>query len=158
MAAVKGHIGVIHAIIARGENVNVLTNNDFTPLHMAIDAGQHEAVECLLGHGASVHILGGSQKESPLHLACRMGEARGEKCVGMLLKSGANPNLPMGNGRRALHIAADSGNSRNVRLLLENGADVSLKDGNGETAMHFAIRNCHFKTLKVRFFLRMFGD
>ena len=150
VAAVKGHVGVVNAIIARGEDVNVLTNNDYTPLHLAIDAGQHEVVECLLGHGASVNILGGELKESPLHMACRMGEARGEKCVGMLLKSGSNPNLPMKDGRRSLHIAAHSGNARNVRLLLENGGDVALADGNGETALHLTVKGCHFKTLKVR--------
>ena len=73
-----------------------------------------------------------------------------EKCVGMLLKSGSNPNLPMRDGRRSLHIAAYSGNARNVRLLLENGGDVALADGNGETALHLAVKGCHLKTLKVR--------
>ena len=32
-------------------------------------------------------------------MACRLGEARGEKCVRMLLKSGANPNLPLSDGK-----------------------------------------------------------
>ena len=57
-----------------------------------------------LGHGANVRIKGGSENETPLHMACRLGEARGEKCVRMLLKSGANPNLPLSDGKIAKFI------------------------------------------------------
>ncbi len=52
----RGHVGVINAILARGENVDVLTNNHYAALHLAIDAGKSAVVECLLGHGANVHI------------------------------------------------------------------------------------------------------
>ena len=73
IAAEKGHIGVINAIILKGEDVNVLTNDNFSALHLAIDAGRPEVVECLLGHGANVKIKGGSENETPLHMACRLG-------------------------------------------------------------------------------------
>jgi ankyrin repeat protein len=148
-AAKQGHAGVINAVIAKGEDVNVLTNDHYSALHLAIEAGKSAVVECLLGHGANVHITGGPDNETPLHMACRIGEARGEKCAKMLLKSGANPNLPMSNGRTPLHISAQSGGVHNIRLLLENGANVSSEDSNGETAVHMAVRGCHFKTLKV---------
>ena len=48
-AAQKGHVGVINAIILKGEDVNVLTNHNFSALHLAIEAGRPEVVECLLG-------------------------------------------------------------------------------------------------------------
>ena len=73
IAAEKGHIGVINAIILKGEDVNVLTNDNFSALHLAIEAGRPEVVECLLGHGANVKIKGGSENETPLHMACRLG-------------------------------------------------------------------------------------
>ena len=78
-----------------------------------------------------------------------LGDTRGEKCVRMLLKSGANPNLPLTDGRTPLHISAQVGGSRNIRLLLENGANISTEDKVGESAIHKAIRGCHYKPLKV---------
>ena len=56
VAAQKGHVGVINAIIAKGENVNTMTNQKHTALHMAVEAGNPEVVECLLGNGANVHL------------------------------------------------------------------------------------------------------
>ena len=66
--------------------------------------------QVLLGNGADVHIRGGDTEESALHIAARIDEARGDKCSKILLKSGADPNLQMGNGCSPVHIAAQSGN------------------------------------------------
>ena len=40
VAAQKGHVSVIHAMIAKGEDVNAQTNHNYTALHMAIEAGK----------------------------------------------------------------------------------------------------------------------
>ena len=44
-----------------------------------------------------------------MHIAARIDEARGDRCSKILLKSGADPNVPMGNGCTPVHIAAQSG-------------------------------------------------
>ena len=49
---------------------------------------------------------GGSSNETCLHMACRIDAAKGERCLMMLLKSGADPNMTMSDGRTPLHIAA----------------------------------------------------
>ena len=54
-------------------------------------------------------FIGGEIGETPLHISARIGEARGEKCTKMLLKSGADTNLAMTDGRTPLHIAAECG-------------------------------------------------
>ena len=68
-------------------------------------------------------FIGGKVGETPLHIAARIEEVRGEKCTKMLLKSGADTNLAMQDGRTALHIAAESGNIAVLKQLLANGAD-----------------------------------
>lgn len=140
---------MIKAILTKGENVNILTNDNYSALHLAIEAGQPAVVESLLGHGADVHIRGGPDNATPLHMSCQIGEARGERCTRMLLKSGANPNLPMSNCCTPLHISAQAGGVQNIRLLLENGADINKVDNAGETAVHAAVRHSNFKALKV---------
>ena len=44
----------------------------------------------------------------------------------MLLKSGADANLAMADGRTPMHIAAEWGNIGVIKLLLENEADILL--------------------------------
>ena len=74
-----------------------------------------------------IPISGGDIGETPLHIAARIEEARGEKCTKMLLKSGADTNLAMRDGRTPLHIAAECGTLAVMKLLLAHDADP-LKD------------------------------
>jgi ankyrin repeat protein len=61
-----------------------------------------------------VHIRGGKIGEAPLHIAARIDELKGEQCSRMLLKSGADCNLAMEDGRTPLHIAAETGTRRSL--------------------------------------------
>ena len=61
---------------------------------------------------------GGKIGETPLHIAARIEETRGEKCTKMLLKSGADTNMAMANGLTPLHIAGESGNLAIMKLLV----------------------------------------
>ena len=72
---------------------------------------------------SSVKFLGGAIGETPLHIASRIEESRGEKCTLMLIKSGADTNLAMSDGKTPLHISAETGTLAVLRHLLANGAD-----------------------------------
>ena len=79
----------------------------------------------MLGYGAEVHIQGGKLKETPLHLGARVPD--GDRCVLMLLKSGANPNITTENGQTPVHVAARYGNVNALDLLMEDMGDPVLK-------------------------------
>ena len=63
-----------------------------------------------------------------MHIAARIEESRGEKCTKMLLKSGADTNLALSDGKTPLHISAESGTIAALRYLLANGADPWKQD------------------------------
>ena len=52
----RGHVAVISTVIEKGENVDCVTNDNYTALHLAVEAGKSVVCEALLGHGANVHI------------------------------------------------------------------------------------------------------
>ncbi len=56
----------------------------------------------------------------------------------LLLKAGANPNVPQLQNATALHSAVYRGNLELTKLLVENGAFISTKMYTGETANSIA--------------------
>lgn len=60
-----------------------------------------------------------------MHLGARVPD--GDRCVLMLLKSGANPNITTENGQTPVHVAARYGNVNALDLLMEDMGDPILK-------------------------------
>lgn len=133
------------------EQLNTLTSNKETALHVAVRQKQFEAAELLLGHGADpdrVSISG----LTPLHRTIWHDDQR---FADLLLKHGANPNLAvmarLGREQEIRTVLAATpelvnrkdtyqdrtplamaiwGNHRPiVKLLIEHGADVNLPSG-----------------------------
>ena len=66
----------------------------------------------------------------------------------MLVQSGADPNLSMGDGRTAVHIASACGNLMILRALLQNGGNAETEDKDGETPLHKAAKECNFHIVR----------
>ena len=64
----------------------------------------------------------------------------------MLLKSGADTNLALSDGKTPLHISAESGTIAALRHLLANGADPLKKD---KVSLNVVVTNFH-KYLLIR--------
>ena len=71
---------------------------------------------------------GGVIGETALHIASRIKDSLGERCSQMLIKSGADVNLPMSDGKTPLHISAGTGTIAVLRYLLVNGAEPMRQD------------------------------
>ena len=147
-AAKEGHVSFIDTLIKKGEHVDTKTGDGMSSLHIAVENGKATVVESLLGHGENMHLKGGAHAETPLHIAGRIDEAKGEKCTKMLVQSGADPNLAMDDGRTAVHIGASCGNLMVLRSLLQNGGDAQLEDKEGETPLHKSCKDCHFNIVR----------
>ncbi|XP_028406292.1 serine/threonine-protein phosphatase 6 regulatory ankyrin repeat subunit B-like isoform X2 [Dendronephthya gigantea] len=132
-----GHVGVVKALLNKGASVDTKTKDMYTPLHIAVQHRQPRVVQALLGYGANVHLKGGRLEETPLHIAARI--KGGTEVADMLLKSGANVDVPQENGETSLHIATRNNNLAMVKLLLTEGANAARKSRTGEIPLHIAI-------------------
>ena len=79
--------------------------------------------------------------------------ARGDvEAVRSLLSGGADPDVALGDGLTALHIAAEEGNVEMARLLVDRGADAEARTRIGSyTPLHLAAGNAHVGVVEVLF-------
>ena len=79
--------------------------------------------------------------DSPLIDATKRGDAAG---VRSLLAEGADPNVALGDGLTALHVAAQEGNLEIAEILISAGARVAVQTRiGGYTALHLASGGAH---------------
>ncbi|KKK22567.1 hypothetical protein AOCH_004771 [Aspergillus ochraceoroseus] len=154
-------IDILKFAVEKGLSVNVVSNEGWTPLHLAVYVGagvpDHafdkiaEYIHLLLCSGADVNArLQSSNAETPLHLAVTAIVPR-PNLVSLLIKAGAEVDSPTLEGKTSLHLAAERGREGIFRIIHDAGADISLEapdsakadDGNGvgTTAFDLALKN-----------------
>ncbi|ELR18454.1 chain a, 4ank: a designed ankyrin repeat protein [Acanthamoeba castellanii str. Neff] len=112
-----------------------------------IRAGKGAKVRALLeddkgDHKRDVNVRN-EKGQTPLYWACELKSDSGVELAALLIKHGADVNLPEDHGFTPLHLAAYIGNVSVVRLLLESGALVNKGNKSQSTALHLASRNGH---------------
>jgi len=127
----RGHMTIVQRMLARKANRYLYFPPAYSPLHAAILLNRSDIVEALLTQGADV-----SEKyegDSPLYTA--IGDS--EQIVSLLLKHGADPNLPDGsNEEPALDtLTGLMGSARDLDgtagILLDAGADPNRRSAGG---------------------------
>ncbi|HEX8649483.1 MAG TPA: ankyrin repeat domain-containing protein [Pyrinomonadaceae bacterium] len=136
MAAERGEIRRMQLLILLGADVNSKVYPQFVcgnaseediamdyhfPLQSAANAGQNEAVELLINHGADVNATDGFRRTALWYAA--LGDHA--DTARLLISRGANVNPPKGDFPLAttpLEEAIEEGEQGVVDVLLENGA------------------------------------
>ncbi len=130
-AAALGRLDLIRDSDPRHFDLNALSKDGFTALHLACFFGQPEAARILLENGAGVDIVAGNpMRVMPLHSAA---SARNLPAVRLLLEHGAPVNARQHLGWTAIHAAAQNGDRAMVELLLQHGADPKAPNDEGKT-------------------------
>ena len=115
------NLKVIKLLLERGADPNIPAHDERFPLDLAAQAGHADIVELLLKNGAKVNAISGSN--TALAYACGWGDRTvyrpNLEVIKLLLKRGADPNLPTYDGRFPLDLATQAGHADIVELLLK---------------------------------------
>ncbi len=135
-ATEKGHTKLIevliHALIAKGIDIDANMDGNTPLLYRAVKENKQEMVDILLKHGAQVNITA----RYALPYVCL---AAGHDNISILLKllsHGARINDIDGAGQTALFYCT---NVDTAAFLIANGARVNVQDNKGNTPLHNAI-------------------
>ncbi|TMW57116.1 hypothetical protein Poli38472_003041 [Pythium oligandrum] len=128
----KNKVDRLHELLLSGISSNVEdVGEKGTPLHLACELGDLEAVMLLYEFGADLEIRD-ENGNTPLLVACSQGHY---ECTKFLLQSAANLAAVNSNRDSALHLAVWDGSFECVSILLEYGVDPLAQNALGLTAL-----------------------
>jgi len=134
-AVENGNIEIIQFLLDSGAKTNIRDFQKRTPLMMMDDDATPEIFDLLLRYGAKV-LLVDKEKNTVLHQF--VGNADDADMGRLLINHGIDPNAVNKSGETALMIAAENGQTDDVKALLETGADVSKVNLDKKTAWDLA--------------------
>jgi ankyrin repeat protein len=140
-ACIVGDVRALRAFLARGQDVDALSPDGFTPLGLAVFFRQADAARLLIDAGAKVNAKARNTiSTAPIHAAVARGHL---ELIELLLLSGADANLTQQRLLRPLHEAAASGSLPIVGMLVLFGADAAAVSEDGRTPADFARASGH---------------
>ncbi|XP_061091867.1 ankyrin repeat domain-containing protein 50 [Conger conger] len=137
LAAARGSVEVVRALLDRGLDENHKDHLGWTPLHAAACEG-HRAVCAALTECGSLARVAEPDNEgrTPLVLAAQEGHCG----TARLLLDRRSPIDHRGyDGRSALSAAALEGHSEAAELLMRRGADTDVRDAEGRPLLYLLV-------------------
>lgn len=139
-SSTEGSVAKILAVIERGVEVNLRSQDGSTALHWAAGLGREPGmVKALIDAGALID-LADNRGRTPLMTAARVGNAG---AVRYLLAANADRSRRSPQGLNALHWAVEgrTANADTVRALVEAGMSVETQAADGSTPLLIAAIN-----------------
>jgi len=119
-AAASGDVASIKARFAAGENLSAGDDAGLTPLHMAAQNGQLEAIQLLITLGADTNVTdkyGNGPLWTATHHAClAIATERNHSIVRLLLEGGADPDNKNKSNRSPRDISQRSNHVLQIYL------------------------------------------
>lgn len=140
-AVEKGDLVKVKSLILKGNDVNELSYDGFSPLWRAAVDGNFEVSQLLVNSGAVVN-----KNYAPLRIAARNGDI---EIVKLLVENGAKLDYKTIDGSTALARAISRGHSEIVGYLIEKGAKVNTVDKLGNSPLAEAVIRGHLYIMKV---------
>jgi len=134
LAAVRGDLPVIRALVSAGVSPDTHTASEKTPLLAALRATHPDVAQELLGAGANPNVTD-KEGRTPLMLAATSRELT---LVQALLAKHAKTDAVDRERHTALWYAAASGSRDEVDALLEAGGIQEITDSHGLSVLHAA--------------------
>jgi ankyrin repeat protein len=116
--AASGDIEVFRILLDAGADVNAASEPGQTALMMAAQAGKPEIIEELLKHKANINAVDTWDQWTALQWASSGGQL---ETVSLLIKNGADIHLKDKNGKTALALAQEKGQTKVAELLKAAG-------------------------------------
>ena len=132
----NGHEEAATLLIAAGEGVFYLDEDDATLLHHAARAGQSTIIKLLLEKGLSLNL-----KDKAGQTALDYATAgNNELAISLLLKGGKEINRQETANMQSLHFGARSGDLELIKQLHRQGSSLEVRDGKGQTVLFHAVK------------------
>lgn len=137
LAAAKGSIEVVRALLDRGLDENHKDDLGWTPLHTAACEGHKNICAVLTEQGSMARVSElDVEGRTPLILAAQEGHC---STVRLLLERKSPIDHRAYDGHSALSAAALQGHREVVELLLRRGADTDVRDAEGRPLLYLLI-------------------
>ena len=141
LKAVKSNnVQDVKEILASGININDMSKNSQTALHLAAGLGHDQIAKLLISNGAKIYTKDNSGF-TPLHYAVWFNQL---KIVKLLIEKRANINEVT-----PLDLAVKKSLDDIVKLLISHGADTSMKDFDGNSLLHLAVKDQKISIVKT---------
>jgi hypothetical protein len=134
VAAINDRNEIATFLLEQGANIDVRTEEGWTPLMHAAYNGHVDVMQTLIDRGADLHARN-NYDWTILLVAANNGQT---EAVRMLLTQDVDVNARNYYGATALHRAAQGGHLEIAEMLLDAGADFTIKDRDGHTPMRCA--------------------
>lgn len=145
VAAEKGLISAVKALIGLGASCDLKTYSQKTPIHLAAEHGYGDVITFLAQNSCPLDAVGYDEMTA-LQRAVLLGHSQAAKA---LVNAGANLQVVDENANNLLHIAVKTKNEELIKLFLSKGLSPENHNKDGLSAIDVAIQDNSVSVLKV---------